>query len=117
MITTNNSLETLALRKQILQARSLLCRLRIQHEIQTLPGKVGWAQAGIGALQSFPVRSALLGMALQVIPHSRLARILGMASRILLVAKVACVATAMLQRDSSPAPAIRPRTVRAVIDL
>ena len=114
---TNSSLATLELRKQVLQARSTLYRLRIQHEVHTLRGHFGWTRAGIGALTTYPVRSALLGIALQTIPHGRLARILALAARVLLIAKVACLATAMLQRTTSPSPTIQPGTVRAVIDL
>jgi hypothetical protein len=39
----NKSLENLALRKQLLQARSTLCRLRIRYELNAMHDTLSWA--------------------------------------------------------------------------
>jgi hypothetical protein len=62
----NSALEHLALRKQLLQARSTLYRLRIRSELDAMHGSLSWA-----------------------LRHSRLARALGLAARVLLFARLA----------------------------
>jgi len=113
----NKSLENLALRKQLLQARSTLCRLRIRYEINAMRDTPSWARAGVMAVKALPVRSAVLGLALYGVPHGRLARMLTLAARMLLVARLAGIAASMLRKPSALPLSVRERTDRVAIDL
>lgn len=113
----NKSLENLALRKQLLQARSTLCRLRIGCELNAMYDSLSWARAGAMAVKTLPVRSALFGLALYGVSHSRLARLLTLAARMLLVARLASVAANLLRKPSALPRSVRERTDRVVIDL
>ena len=112
----NKSLENLALRKQLLQARSALCRLRIRHELNTLHDSLSWARAGVMAVKALPVRSALFGLVLSSVSHSRLSRWLGLAARTVFLARLARTALSLLRKSSPPPPSVRERTDRAGID-
>jgi len=112
----NKSSENLALRKQLLQARSTLCRLKIRHELNTMQDTLSWARAGVLAAKALPVRSALMGLALYGVPHSRLARLLSLAARMLLLAKLASIAANLMRKPSVLPPSVRERTDRVVID-
>ena len=113
----NKSLDNLALRKQLLQARSTLCRLRIRHELNAMRGTLSWARAGIMALKALPVRSAVFGLALAGVAHGRLARLLALAARILLLARLASIAVNLLRKPSALPPSMREPTDRVVIGL
>jgi len=113
----NRSLEHLALRKQLLQARSTLCRLRIRYELNALHHTLSWAQAGVMAVNALPVRSTVFGLALYGLGHSRLARLLTLAARMLLLARLASVAVDLLQKPSALPPSVRKRGDGVVIDL
>jgi hypothetical protein len=113
----NNPPKNLALRKQLLQARSTLCRLRIRCELNSMRDSLSWARAGVQAAKAIPVRSAVLGLALFGVPHSRLARLLALAARMLLLARMAGGVASMLQKNSAMPPSVRERTDRVVIDL
>jgi hypothetical protein len=99
----NNSLEYLALRKQLLQARTTLYRLRLRHEVDAARNTLGWAQAGAMAAQALPLRSAVLGLALYGVSRGRLAQWLALSARVLLVAKAAGIAVGLLQKPPPPA--------------
>jgi len=88
----NRSLDELALRKQLLQARSALYRLRICCELEAIGDRLSWTRAAVTAVNALPVGSALLGLALYGAAHSRLARLAGLAARALLLARLASVA-------------------------
>ena len=102
----SKSLEDLALRKQLLQAHSTLCRLRIRHEVNAMRGPLNWARAGVMVASALPVRATLLGLALSGVPHGRLARAVAMAARILLFAKLAAFAVNLLRKPSAPQPPV-----------
>lgn len=109
----NKSFENLVLRKQLLQARSALYRLRMRHEINAVNDTLSWARAAVTAL---PVRSAVLGLALVGVSHGRLARLLTLAARMLLLARLASIAVNLLRKPSAPPSSVRKRTDRAAID-
>jgi len=113
----NKSLENLALRKQLLQARSTLCRLRIRYELNAMHDTLSWAQAGVMAVKALPVRSTVFGLALVAVAHSRLARLLALAARILLLARLASIAVNLLRKPSALPPSMREPTDRVVIGL
>jgi|GEM_PF-6609042 len=83
----SKELEQLALRKQLLQARSALYRLKMQHEIRTIGQSLQWAKVGSKVIGSYPIRSALLGFAYKVFQGTRGARLVGFATRAFIVAK------------------------------
>lgn len=113
----NRSLEELALRKQLLQARSKLYRLRMRRELDAVHGTLGWARAGAMAARALPVRSAVLGLALYGAAHARLARLLALAARMLLLARLATAAYKLLQKPlAAPSSSVRARTDRGVLD-
>jgi hypothetical protein len=113
----NKSFENLALRKQLLQARSTLCRLRIRHELNAMHDTLSWARAGVMAVKGLPVRSAVLGLALYAVPHGRRARLLTLAARMLLLARLASIVANLLRKPSALPFSVRERTDRVVIDL
>lgn len=91
----NKTLEDLALRKQLLQERSALCRLSIRHERDSMRDTLSWARA---AVKWLPVRSTVFGLAKNVLAHGRLARWLSLAARVALLAKVASVTASLLRK-------------------
>lgn len=113
----NKSLDNPALRKQLLQARSTHCRLRIRCELNAMRDTLSWARAGVMAVKALPVRSIVLGLALSGVPHSRLARLLVLAARMLLFARLASIAADLVRKSSIVPPSVRERTDRMVIDL
>ena len=88
----NRSLDELALRKQLLQARSALYRLRIRRELDALRDRLSWTRAAVTAASALPVGSAMLGLALYGVTQSRLARLARLAAPVLLLARLARVA-------------------------
>lgn len=88
----SKALEVLALRKQLVQARSSLYRHRIQYEISTMRDALSWTRAGVMAVKALPVSISVVGLALAGVPHSRMGRMLALAARVLLLAKLAIVA-------------------------
>ena len=114
----NKSLDTLALRKQLLQARSTLCRLRLGYEVNAMLDAQSWARAAVMAVRARPVWSAVvLGLALYGVAHGRLARLLTLAARMLFLAKSASVAINLLRKPSVPPPSVRERTDPVLADL
>lgn len=112
----NKSFENLALRKQLLQARSTLCRLRIRHELNAMHDTLSWARAGVMAVKALPVPT-VLGLALYGVPHSRLARLLKLGARMLLLARLASIVANLLRKPSALPFSVRERTDRVVIDM
>ena len=113
----NKSLENLALRKQLLEARSTLCRLRIRYELDALHDTLSWAQAGVMAVNALPVRSTVFGLALVAVGHNRLARLLTLAARMLLLARLASIAVNLLRKPSALPRSVRERADGVVVDL
>lgn len=113
----NKSLENLALRKQLLRARSTLFRLRIRCEFNAMRDTLSWARTGVMAVKALPLRSAILGLALFGVSRSRLARLLALAARMLLLARLASIVASTLRKPSVRRPSVRERTDRVVIDL
>jgi hypothetical protein len=91
----SKTLDELAARKQLLIARSTLTRLQIQSELLGLRDSVSWTRIGLRAATSAPVRSAMFGLALSRLGHNRMARLLGLASKVILAAKMTGVAVAI----------------------
>lgn len=90
----NKPLEILALKKQLLVARSTLCRHRIRHELNALYDPLHWRRAA----DTLPVGSTVLGLALFGAARGRLSRLLAVAIRTLLFAKLANIAANVLRK-------------------
>ena len=94
----SKALDNLALKKQLLQARSTLYRLRIRRDLREMTNALDWAQAGVGVAASLPVRSGLFRLALQAMGEGRIARVVRFASRAILFARITGVVVAMLRK-------------------
>jgi hypothetical protein len=99
---TSAKLKELALKKELLQARSRLYRLRIRLDLDRLSEAMTWAQAGVSAAKSLPLRSGLVSLALQALGHGRLARMVRFASRVVLFAKLTGIAIDVARKFREP---------------
>lgn len=100
----NKTLADLALKKELLQARSALYRLQIRRELDSVSNMLSWAQAGAKMARSLPVRSGLYSLALQALGQGRVARLLRFASRVIFFAKLTNIALAMLRKSAANPP-------------
>ncbi|MES2354709.1 MAG: hypothetical protein V4568_09980 [Pseudomonadota bacterium] len=82
------TLEELALRKEVLRARSALYRLKLQHELHTIGNSFQWTKAGAKVMTSLPMRSALLGLIFKFLPDSKVSRLLTLMSQAALFTKM-----------------------------
>jgi hypothetical protein len=94
----SKTLDNLALKKQLLQARSSLYRLRIHRDIMEMTSALDWVQTGAGVVASLPVRSGLFSLAMQAMGQWRIARVIRFASRVIVVARITRVAIALLRK-------------------
>lgn len=99
------SIEILALRRQLLQARATLCRAQIRSELSAMHDPQRWAQAGVTAVKTHPVRYTLIGLALYGVARGRLQRWLLPAARTLLLTWLASIAVNL---GSKPTPQSQP---------
>ncbi|EEF22922.1 conserved hypothetical protein [Ricinus communis] len=88
-------LHELEARKRLLLARSALLRLEIRHQVSGIRGTINVLNAGKFVARSAPVRSALLGLALSRLGHSRVAGLVGWASKAVLAGKIVSFALQM----------------------
>jgi len=86
----NRSLEELALRKELLQARSALYRVKIQQEMNAVSKNLQWTKVGVKVITSYPIRSALLGFTFKYL-RRRTPRLLAFASGAVMFVKLAGV--------------------------
>ena len=93
--------DDLALRKQLLVARSSLCRLRIRHEGGALREGLSFRPLASMAASSAPARDAAFLLAMEGLGQDRTARLLAIASRALMVARFARIALALLKSPSA----------------
>ena len=100
----NKTLADLALRKQLLQARSALYRLQIRRDFDSVGATLSWAQAGVKMAASLPVRSGLYSLALLALGQGRAARLLRFASRVILFVRLTNIAVAMVRRSATDPP-------------
>jgi hypothetical protein len=90
--------DNLALKKDLLVARSALCRLHIRHEIHAVRETFSWRHAATAAMASPTARNALFLVALEGLGTERVARWLAIARRTLVIAKLTAAAVAMVRR-------------------
>ncbi|MDO8412553.1 MAG: hypothetical protein Q7S51_02060 [Gallionellaceae bacterium] len=103
-------LETLSMRKDLLQARSAIYRMQMYQDINAINEKLAGVRAAV--ISSHPMRSLLAGLVLQYLGHSRLARMLSWAGKVLMVIKVASVVVKLYRSSSAaktePEPVLYP---------
>lgn len=100
----SESQELLAIRKDLLVAQSSLYRLKVARDAARVreslsPGSVGAAIAGSG-----PARNMALGLLLAGLGSGRVSRLIRLASRALVVARLALAAFGMLRSQPTPPP-------------
>lgn len=93
----NRNEDTLALRKELLIARSSLCRLKIRHEVQDFHHNLTWREAGTAVVHTTAGRDAIFLLAAEGLGHERTARWLAVAGQVLAIAKLATLAAQMLR--------------------
>jgi len=96
--------EELALHKDLLVARSSLCRLKIRHEVGVLRGSLSWHHAAMDVASSSPARTAIFLLALGGMGRERMARLLAFASRALMVARLTGVVMSLLRSGAAAPP-------------
>lgn len=96
------SIEILALRRQLLQARATLSRAQIRSELDALQDPQRWAQAGVTAVKTHPVRYTLIGLALYGVARGRLQRWLVPAARTLLLTGFSRIVMNLMGKPSVP---------------
>ena len=105
----NPAEDDLALRKELLIARSSLCRLKIRHEVQSLRHSLSWREAGAAAVQTEAGRDALFLLAAEGIGRNRMARWLAVAGQALAIARLISLAVQALRNPpAGPADPAQP---------
>jgi hypothetical protein len=99
----NARLEALARAKEGLVMRSALGRLRLRRERHALRVSLDWKRAVAVTVAAPGMRQLAFGLALSLAGLGRAARILAMATRVLLVAKLARVAIGFVRAPAKPA--------------
>lgn len=90
-----------AQRKQLLVARSALCRLRLRHDAMRLRQRFTGSHAIAAIAGTRAGRSAAFGLAVEILGDERVAGLLATARRALAVVRIARLGLAWLRR---PAP-------------
>ena len=96
----NNRQELLALRREVLVARSSLQRLKIGRDVDALRESLNWPRALRAAASTPQGRSLLFGVLLLAAGSGRLARMVRMAAGVLAVAKLGAM---LLHAAKAPA--------------
>ncbi len=94
----NKSFQERVARKRVLLNQSALYRLMIRQEIHTLGENLQWAKGWVSAGSKMPVRSILFGFLLQHLGHGHFARLLVLAGRLILLARISRTAVGVLRR-------------------
>jgi hypothetical protein len=94
--------EVLALRKEVLIARSTLCRLKIRRDAAAVRGTLSPARAGMALAGAAPVRELGLGLLLAGLGGGRVARLIALAGRAVILARVALAAFVLVRAAKRP---------------
>jgi hypothetical protein len=92
----------LARRKALLLARSSLYRLTLAREAELLRQSLAWRNLASSAASSTPVRPLLLGALMLFVGRSRIASLVGFATRALAVVKVVQAVRGFASRRKAP---------------
>lgn len=105
----NRPVDDLVLRKEVLLARSSLCRLKIRYRANALRQCLSWRQAGATAVRTAPARTAFFLLAAEGLGRDRMARWLAFAGRVLAIARLTNLALALLRRPPAGPPGHQPQ--------
>lgn len=108
--------EILLLRKQLLQARGRLARLRLRRSAGELREKLSAPKLAMSALASAPAGFALLGLSLATSPRSTLPPAIKFLARVLQIAGVTARFFARPRPAEQRTDFVRQRTDRTAID-
>ena len=86
-----------AMRKQLLAARSSLCRLRLRHDAWVLRESFTVPRLGASVVRSPAARTAAFLVAVEIAGPTRMARLLAFANQALSIARIAGIALAWLR--------------------
>lgn len=105
----NPSAELLALQREVLVARSSLCRLKIRRDAARVRESVSIGHVGTAIAGSAPARELVLGLMLSGLGGRRVSRAIAFASRALVLARIALAVFGMVRTpppatQSAPAP-------------
>jgi hypothetical protein len=92
--------ELLAQRKALLLARSSLYRLALAHEADLLRQSLQWRNLASSARSATGLRPLIFGALLLVAGRSRIARIVGVATRVIAVVKTVQAIRAMARKKA-----------------
>ena len=95
--------DVLALQKEVLLARSALCRLRIRRDALHVRQGLSFARAGTALAGSAPVREFVLGLLATGLGGGRVARFIAMAGRVVVIARLALAAFRAVRPAPPPA--------------
>jgi hypothetical protein len=110
----SSGLPAIAHDKELLLMRSALCRLRLRRASRELRSSLHWRRAA-GAAAAPAVRRIAFGLALSLVGLGRAARMILLASRVLLVAGIARSALAWLRKPEEVAVCAIEQTEPAII--
>jgi hypothetical protein len=100
----SESPELLAIRKDLLLAKSSLYRLKVARDVDRVRESLSLGNVGSAIAFSAPARELALGLLLTGLGSGRASRLVRLASRMLVVARLALAAFGMV-RSSAPATA------------
>ncbi len=93
----NKTAEELALRKQVLVAKSDLHRLQVQRGVQGIGDSLSWVGTGAKVASSLSLRTGLLGLVVKQVTGSPLGQVAAMTGGLMLLGKVASLGFRMLR--------------------
>lgn len=85
----NARLEALARERESLLARSTLCRLRLHRQARSVRDALYWKRAAIAVAVAPATRRIAFGVALSLAGLSRVTRVMALATRVVIYAKLA----------------------------
>jgi hypothetical protein len=91
--------DELALRKEVVLARSSLCRLKIHYRAAALRHSISWRGAATAVAAAPPARAALFLLAAEGLGHERTARWLAYAGRALAAVRLTSLALGLLRKS------------------
>ena len=97
----NAHLEALALERRELLDRSALCRLRLRREVFAVRGALDWKRASVAIVAVPALGTIAWSVAMSLIGVGRAARMLALAGRVVLLAKLARAAIVYLRKPTA----------------
>ena len=100
----SKSMEELALRKKVLQAKSNLHRLEIQRYAQGVGDSLGWMKTGAKVVGSLSMQTGLLGLAMRRVTGSPVGQAVALTSGFVLLSKIAGLVFRLIRNSGGRTP-------------